>query len=129
MTTPKPPLAGKAPNYHLRGWAARKIGLAIKTGIVQRGAACEECGVPSNGGRKWEANVVAHHPDYAEPLAVRWLCRRCHTHAHMALARAGVHGELICTADPRRGPHVKRTGGQRGGAEGHEWNTTAPQHS
>lgn len=37
---------------------------------------CEVCG---------KRYVVAHHDDYAEPLAVRWLCRshhRKHHHQH-----------------------------------------------
>ncbi len=40
---------------------------------------CEQCGSTRN--------VVRHHPDYAEPLRVLFLCRRCHAFVH---GRAGV---------------------------------------
>ena len=36
---------------------------------------CEVCGTT-------EGRIDAHHDDYAEPLAVRWLCRRHHTRLH-----------------------------------------------
>jgi hypothetical protein len=34
---------------------------------------CEVCGSP---------DVDAHHDDYSEPLAVRWLCRQHHARLH-----------------------------------------------
>src|SRR3990167_918732 len=34
---------------------------------------CERCGDP---------NVETHHPDYARPLEVTWLCRCCHLALH-----------------------------------------------
>jgi hypothetical protein len=34
---------------------------------------CEDCGA---------ANVEKHHEDYSKPLAVTWLCRRCHNKRH-----------------------------------------------
>ena len=40
---------------------------------------CESCGS--------ERNVIRHHDDYARPLDVRFLCRRCHAFVH---GRAGV---------------------------------------
>lgn len=45
---------------------------ALKSGDLLRGV-CEVCG---------DENVDAHHDDYAEPLKVRWLCRRHHTRLH-----------------------------------------------
>lgn len=33
---------------------------------------CERCGAPAQ----------KHHEDYAQPLQVRWLCRRCHLALH-----------------------------------------------
>jgi hypothetical protein len=45
---------------------------ALKTDeLVKQG--CEVCGDPA---------VDAHHDDYSEPLAVRWLCRQHHTRLH-----------------------------------------------
>lgn len=35
---------------------------------------CEGCG----------AKAEKHHDDYAKPLQVRWLCRRCHLAEHRA---------------------------------------------
>lgn len=34
---------------------------------------CEGCGNPK---------VQMHHPDYGQPLAVRWLCHACHREEH-----------------------------------------------
>lgn len=45
---------------------------AILSGRLKR-KACEKCGV-----KKTEA----HHPDYARPLYVKWLCKRCHRELH-----------------------------------------------
>lgn len=44
----------------------------IRAGRLIRGA-CEVCG---------ETNTQAHHDDYSQPLAVRWLCRKCHRKIH-----------------------------------------------
>ena len=38
---------------------------------------CEVCGVAGT------RNVVAHHDDYAAPLAVRWLCHHHHKQHHI----------------------------------------------
>ena len=43
---------------------------AVKTGRIARPAACSRC--------KTVGRVEGHHPDYAEPLQVIWLCRNCH---------------------------------------------------
>jgi len=45
---------------------------AIKDGSLVR-QPCEACG---------ERKVVAHHDDYGNPLAVRWLCYSCHRRHH-----------------------------------------------
>ena len=39
---------------------------------------CPECGL--------ETRLVAHHPDYAKPLDVEWLCFRCHWWTHSGSA-------------------------------------------
>jgi ribosomal protein S27AE len=46
---------------------ARRSGVLVAT-------TCEKCG---------ESKVEMHHPDYTKPLAVQWLCKRCHTDLHM----------------------------------------------
>lgn len=47
---------------------------AIQRGDLVR-QPCEKCGTTEI--------VDAHHDDYAEPLEVRWLCRRHHREEHM----------------------------------------------
>jgi hypothetical protein len=55
--------------------AARKVvSNALATGRVVRGA----CVV----GSECAGQVQAHHDDYSQPLAVRWLCRKHHEALH-----------------------------------------------
>lgn len=56
-------------------WLTRR---AINSGKIVRGP-CEVCGA---------TKVDAHHDDYGQPLAVRWLCR-AHHNEHHAKARGG----------------------------------------
>jgi hypothetical protein len=63
--------------------ARNAVNAALKRGDLIKPPACEECG---------ELKPVAgHHDDYAQPLAVRWLCRRCHgmVHRHEEAQHAG----------------------------------------
>lgn len=61
-------------------WAHAALRSAIKKGLIQRGP-CEVCGVEHG---QDGAIVDGHHdPErYDEPLAVTWLCRLHHRHAH-----------------------------------------------
>ncbi len=45
---------------------------ALKMGRLQK-KPCGECGAEK---------VEAHHEDYARPLAVTWLCKKCHAKHH-----------------------------------------------
>ena len=47
-------------------------GVYLRRGKLVR-QPCEECG---------SADAQMHHPDYAKPLLVKWLCRACHLHLH-----------------------------------------------
>ena len=47
---------------------------ALKIGRIARASQCESCGK--------ETRLEGHHPDYAFPLQVVWLCKRCHELVH-----------------------------------------------
>ncbi|MGB3831207.1 MAG: hypothetical protein WA975_05005 [Mesorhizobium sp.] len=47
---------------------------ALRRGDLAKGP-CEVCGTT-------EGRIDAHHDDYSEPLAVRWLCRLHHNRLH-----------------------------------------------
>lgn len=50
------------------------VRLAVKFGILNKPNYCEKC--------KSESIPQAHHHDYAKPLDVIWLCRKCHGEEH-----------------------------------------------
>lgn len=52
------------------------VAAALNSGALVKGP-CEVCGTT-------EGRIDAHHDDYDEPLAVRWLCRRHHNRLHSA---------------------------------------------
>lgn len=53
---------------------------AISKGALIPGS-CEVCGFVGTG--KDGRNLVeAHHDDYSQPLAIRWMCRKCHYALH-----------------------------------------------
>ena len=53
------------------------VNRAVRRGELVRPDVCENCGFRRRG-------VEAHHGDYAQPLAVQWLCRECHKAWHAA---------------------------------------------
>lgn len=57
----------------------RKLRRAMRLGIVVRPDKCSHC--------ERSCSPDAHHDDYSRPLAVRWLCRRCHAFGHMSIKR------------------------------------------
>lgn len=50
--------------------AQNKLNKAIRAGRVTRPSHCSQCGK--------KCKPDAHHNDYALPLTVTWLCRKCH---------------------------------------------------
>ena len=67
-----------------QGWKRRNpakyraheaVRAAVVGGLLVRPDRCAACDC---AGR-----VVAHHADYARPLDVEWLCRRCHSRRHV----------------------------------------------
>jgi hypothetical protein len=63
----------KHPELSIAKEAAR---WATKTGKLKKPTLCEGCKMPKALDR--------HHPDYAKPLVIVWLCRKCHMAAHFA---------------------------------------------
>jgi ribosomal protein S27AE len=55
-----------------RRYAHRTVLNALNNGVLER-KGCEQCG---------HSKAIAHHEDYAEPLDVIWLCRKCHGYRH-----------------------------------------------
>lgn len=49
-----------------------KLRVAVRSGKIIK-KSCLECG---------ENKTQAHHPDYAKPLEVIWLCTTCHANQH-----------------------------------------------
>lgn len=47
---------------------------ALTAGKLSRPKACDKC--------HRERCIEAHHPDYAKPLEVLWLCIECHRRVH-----------------------------------------------
>lgn len=46
-------------------------------GKIVKPETCEICGgIGKSGG------IIAHHPDYADPYNVMWLCKKCHANWH-----------------------------------------------
>jgi hypothetical protein len=62
-------------NLHLRRRAYLEYNKALKDGTLYRPSTCSECGC--------KGAMDGHHHDYAEPLAVEWLCRSCHHKRHV----------------------------------------------
>lgn len=64
----------QALNLEMALSARSAVGLALFNDTLKRPFFCSECGVIEK--------LVAHHDDYAWPLTVRWLCKRCHHEWH-----------------------------------------------
>ena len=81
-------LSGSANHFFIHGDGYGPEKLAAKMAVLSavRGGRlvrlpCETCGtspVAADG----RSLVHAHHEDYSQPLAVRWLCVKCHFDEH-----------------------------------------------
>lgn len=68
------------PKYpELKRWAYRAYRRARRWKLLVPPARCEACGATGT--------LHAHHDSYGAPLAVTWLCARC----HLALHRGRLH--------------------------------------
>lgn len=54
--------------------AQGELARALKSGAIKKPSRCALCHLPS-------ARLEGHHPDYAHPLAVIWVCKPCHATA------------------------------------------------
>ena len=62
-------------NNKCKTWASSQVNQKPgKEYIGEKPSECSRCG---KGGR-----IVAHHPDYTDPLTVEWLCNSCHLKEH-----------------------------------------------
>lgn len=58
----------------------RLVADAVRKGILERPSYCSWCGDDTK-------RIVGHHPDYARPLMVVWICDPCHIAHHREYAR------------------------------------------
>lgn len=56
---------------------------ALQRGELVKASACAWCGAE-------ECPIDGHHPDYARPLMVVWLCQPCHRRHHREYAKERV---------------------------------------
>lgn len=61
----------------IKAAANASVAAAVASGRLLRPEVCEACGTG--------CLPDGHHDDYSMPLAVRWLCARCHRTAHAQL--------------------------------------------
>jgi hypothetical protein len=69
-----------------RARAHNVAGAAVKSGKLIRPVTCEGCGLKKK-------RIEKHHPDYAQPLVVVWLCKTCHSIADKIRRRLEVAHE------------------------------------
>jgi hypothetical protein len=60
----------------LQAWAHARYKRALSRRTLVPPAQCSVCGE--------RGKIVGHHEDYESPLAVQWLCVRCHRRRHAA---------------------------------------------
>jgi transposase-like protein len=66
--------ASKEAGYREKIAAYEYVRKALREGTLKRPETCSVCGV--------SGNIVQHHPNYARPLHVRWVCQSCHQKIH-----------------------------------------------
>jgi transposase-like protein len=67
-------LTSKDAGYREKIAAYEYVRKALKEGTLKRPGVCSVCGA--------SGNIVQHHPNYARPLHVRWVCQSCHLKIH-----------------------------------------------
>jgi hypothetical protein len=64
--------------------ASQAVTSAMRSGRLVRPEGCEDCGTSPARSARGLSLIQAHHDDYTQPLAVRWLCPPCHVVADVA---------------------------------------------
>ncbi len=62
----------------IRQRAGRILQTALRKGELVKPSKCEAC-----HGKQY---IMAHHPDYEQPLEVLWVCSSCHKKLHLILS-------------------------------------------
>lgn len=75
--------------------ARQQVSEAVKKGLLIRPGACSQCAAS-------DVPIQAHHPDYAKPLEVLWLCTKCHGAAHRGRVHPRKGRTTIISDRPRR---------------------------
>lgn len=97
---PVRPRAGSNPGFRaLKNLARQMATSALRLGMIRRGDHCESCArtiIELRVNFPIELpELEMHHDDYAKPLNVRWLCRRCHVESDKARRLTGDFPSII----------------------------------
>jgi hypothetical protein len=65
--------------YPEKSAASRAVQEALRSGLLVRPSSCSRCAL--------SCKPHGHHDDYARPLDVTWLCRKCHRQRHVEIGR------------------------------------------
>lgn len=71
------------PEYKMKERARGALHRAIAAGVVVKPESCQDCTAVLP-----KQKIHAHHPDYAKPLSVEWLCAQCHGKKHRRAGQA-----------------------------------------
>ncbi len=70
--------------------ARSRLQYAVKMGRIVKASSCSQCG--------FRGQIDGHHPDYAKPLVVIWLCHQCHMGLHPSTRRRTDRVECTCSS-------------------------------
>jgi hypothetical protein len=70
--------AATSPEEAAKNRSRQRAQYALKSGRLHRPDRCQACGQPPSPALR----IEMHHPDYARPLDVVFLCSLCHGQAH-----------------------------------------------
>jgi len=76
------------------------LNAAVRDGKLIKSTSCQECGISG-------VKIHGHHPDYAKPFDVMWLCPACHGRQHR-LEREASRASIYAVAAKSEVSHVSR---------------------